>query len=244
MGLLLDPKTPLPAGWSIDPVTGCCVRISDGARIGLDTSHAIAWSTSELMQMTPVPTGPVADVARLRHALGCAASGEKFTGDTKRDRNAAERVRRLGAQLAGDDGSGWGWRLEGDALVEFNTRLERFLDDVGVTRAHHPAGGEQPGEEWLVAGRIGRLAVRSATVVHGATASVAVLALGCRDEGTAMRQAHDWAIDAVRVYLAESARAAQEFVRHITFHTHDAACGDLTRLAVRVLASAEPGSAR
>lgn len=234
---LLPPKTPLPSGWSIEPVSGLCVRLSDGVRVGPATSLALALSHADIGAQQPVPTGAALDVARLRNALGYAADGNRFTGSTRGDRAVAESVKAIGAELAGTSAGAWSWRPARGVAAAFNQRLGGLLDAVVVERASLPVAGSAT-PLWLLTGRIGCLAVRSALMVHDAeVARVELSALRCADVGAALRQARTWAIDAARAGLPLSASATLAFVRHITYHEHDPACIEISRVALQQLAA-------
>lgn len=236
LGLLL-PSTPLPSGWSIDPVTGSCVRLSDGARLGPRTSFALAWSTGDIAERLPDASGLALDVARLANAIGCAADGGQFTGITKKDRALADAVHAIAAEVVGNGSDAWAWRPSRPVAAEFNQRLGCFFDEVGVERASVPVAGLPAAEaRWLV-GRIGRLAIRSVVIVgDGAVARVEVAAIGCTDAGSAMHRARGWAIEAARAALVVSAAAVLAFVQHIAYHAHDAACIEVGQRAEQILA--------
>ncbi len=234
----LPPNAPLPSGWSIEPVTGCCTRISDGIRFGLETSHAIAWATTDIQAQQPGAAGAALDLARLRRAVGCAAVGNVFTGDRKEDCKAAGTVHAIGAALACDAQGAWHWQPERVVEGGFNQRLGAFLDQVGVQRARRPAARPHPGEAELLAGAIGCLAVRS-ELVTGADGEtrVALLAEPCPKVADAMARAHAWAMAAVWDQLAESAQVALAFLRQIAYHEHAADCVELTRRLEQLLAA-------
>ncbi len=225
---LLLPSTPLPSGWSIDPVTGHCVRISDGAQFGPATSRAIAWSTRDIAMRLPAATGLAVDVARLRNALGCAATGADAAADND-DPAAGAAIHAVGTELAAHGAHAWQWQPTRMITARFHQRLGCFLDAVGVDRAHHPATQAPAGELWLLTGRIGQLAIRSESIVHGsADATVRLLAQGCASAGDALQRARTWAIEAACQYLVESAEITLALVRRMPFHEYDSGCAAVT----------------
>ncbi len=236
---LLLPETPLPSGWSIDPVTGCCVRISDGIRVGPGTSRAIAWSANDVevrSQGMAVPAQDV-DLMRLRNATGCAATASPLTGNLEGDGQAIDVIHAMGAELVEAAAGTWRWQPEHAVSEAFNKRLGGFLDVIGVEQAHCPATRAGAGETWLLTGRIGILAVRSELVVRGdADAHVILVAQACGDAVEAVGKARDWAIQMARQYLTDAAETTLSILHSIPFHEDDAACVRLVGGIHRLLA--------
>ncbi|EIM00533.1 hypothetical protein RHOFW104T7_04320 [Rhodanobacter thiooxydans] len=224
---LLLPETPLPSGWSIDPVTGCCVRISDGIRVGPGTSRAIAWSANDIevrSQGTAVAGQDVA-LMRLRNAAGCAATSAPLTGNLAVDAQAIAAIHAMGAGLVEAVAGTWYWQPEHAVSAAFNKRLGGFLDAIGVEQMHHPATRADADETWLLTGRIGTLAVRSELVLQVDTdAHVILVAQACGDAVAAVRRARDWAVQMARQYLTDAAETTLSMLHSIPFHEDDAAC--------------------
>ncbi|UJM90522.1 MULTISPECIES: hypothetical protein [Rhodanobacter] len=241
---LLLPSTPLPSGWSIDPVTGHCVRISDGAQFGPATSRAIAWSTQDIAMRLPTATGLAVDVARLRNALGCVATATDVAAAADDDPVTDEAVHAVGMELVAHGSDTWQWQPTRRITARFHQRLGCFLDAIGVDRAHHPATQAPAGELWLLTGRIGHLAIRSESIVRGtADATVMLLAQGCASAGDAMQRARTWAIEAACQYLVESAEIALALVRRVPFHEHDSGCAAVTHAVHQLFAGLSSASA-
>lgn len=240
----LLPSTPLPGGWSIDPVTGHCVRLSDGAQFGSATSRAIAWSTQDIATRLPTATGLAVDVARLRNALGCVASGTDGAAAANDDPAASEAIHAVGSELVAHGPDTWHWQPTRRMTGHFHLRLGCFLDAIGVDRAHHPATQAPVGEIWLLTGRIGQLAIRSESSVHGITdVTVMVRAQACASAGDAMQRARTWAIEAACQYLVESAEITLALVRRMPFHEHDSGCATVTHAVNQLFADLPPAGA-
>lgn len=225
----LLPSTPLPSGWSVDPVSGHCVRISDGARFGRATSLAIAWSVQDVHERLPAASGITVDAARLRNAIGCAATGNPFDNGVALEQFALMALRAVGNRLVENPPDRWIWQPRDPVDANFNDRLGCFLDAIGVERAQRPALHEPWGTVRLLTGSLGRLAVRCEILVRGATEEVQakLVAQACDDPVGALERARSWAVAAVREHLTESARVALEFLYRIPFHEHDSACNEL-----------------
>lgn len=232
----LLPSTPLPSGWSIEPVSGRCVRLSDGAQFGPATSRAIAWSAQDIELRLPAASGLEMDVARLRNALGCVAGGVDVAAMSDDDPAAGEAIHMVGAELVAHGVDAWQWQPARLPPDDFQQRLGCLLDAVGVDRAHHPAI-QTGGERWLLTGRIGCLAIRSESLVHATAATtVALLAQGCASAGDAMQRARTWAIEAACQYLTEAAETALALVRRVPFHEHDSGCAAVGRAVDQLFA--------
>lgn len=232
----LLPSTPLPSGWSIDPVSGHCVRLSDGAQFGPATSRALAWSTQDIDLRLPAATGLEMDVARLRNALGCVASGVDVATLSDDDPVASEAIRAAGMELVAHGIDAWQWQPTRMLTSHFQQRLGCLFDAVGVDRAHHPAP-RTGGERWLLTGRIGQLAIRSESVVHATAETTAtLLAQGCASAGDAMQLARTWAIEAACQYLVEAAEITLALVRRVPFHEHDSGCTAVTQAVDQLFA--------
>lgn len=240
---LLLPSTPLPSGWSIDPVSGHCVRLSDGAQFGPATSRAIAWSTQDIDLRLPAATGLEVDVARLRNALGCVASGVDVAAMSDADPAASEAIHAVGTELVAHGLDAWQWQPARVVTSRFQQQLGCFFDAVGVDRAHHPAT-RTGGERWLLTGRIGQLAIRSESIVHSAAdTTVTLLARGCASAGDAMQLARSWVIEAARQYLVESAEITMALVHRVPFHEHDSGCAAVTHVVNQLFAGLPAASA-
>lgn len=234
---ILPPSTPLPSGWSIEPMSGHCIRISDGAQFGQETSRAIAWSMRDIRERDPSASGLAVDLARLRNAIGCASIDQAFTGNAKGDAAAANAAHAAGDRLAGLAGNAWHWRPEHAPASDFNQRLGCFLDAIGIARAHHPAADLRGAEVWLLTGCIGRIAVRSElTTQDGRTVGATLEAQACEDASGALRCARGWAIAAARQCLADSAEAALALIYRIPYHDDDVGCLEVIRSARSILA--------
>lgn len=237
----LLPETPLPSGWAIEPVSGHCIRLSDGAEFGRATSHAIAWSMSDVAVQLAKPTGLALELARLRNAVGCAFTGATFSGDESSRRRAADAVHAAGQQLRGGATGPWQWQSDAAACAAFNQRLARLLDTVGVADGRCPAANAPAVESQLLTGCIGRIAVRSVLRFDRAGAPAAPLVLHAQDAGDAsgaLQRARAWAVEAARQCLPQSAEAALALVCRIPFHEDDVACVDVIHAARRALARA------
>lgn len=232
----LLPQTPLPSGWAVEPVSGNCVRLSDGARFGRATSLAMAWSMRDIHERLPGATGLPADLARLRNAIGCAAAGNPFGAGKAVDAMAAVAVHAAGDKLTEDAAGRWSWQPDHPLDAAFNERLACFMDTLGAERASHPALREPWGETRLLTGCVGRLAVRSEVVTRGAAdVCIRVRAQACGDAASALQCARGWVIAAARAYLTESAQVALGLIHRLPFHEHDSACVQLVQRINRAM---------
>lgn len=234
----LLPSTPLPSGWAIEPVSGRCVRLSDGAQFGRTTSWALAWSMQDILETWPEAGERVLDLARLRNAVGCAVTGATFSGDATRNRRAASAVRSVGEQMQGDGHGPWHWQPAAPVSAHFNDRLGSLLDTIGLDRGERPAAHPPEGKLGLLMGCIGRIAVRSTLHLAGDAPKTAQLTLQAEDgedASGALQRVRAWALAAARECLASTPAAALALVYRMPGHEDDRACTQIVSEARRRL---------